>query len=207
MPQFGNYVVDQLIVPSVVWFFFIGGVAAALVGAGLILRHDAILRLFRVMNREVSTRLLSKPLAIPRDSDGLAWKYRRPLAAFFAIGAAYSLYGLIAHADDAALAALLKLDYPPLAIQWMVESARLFLIAGCVLSLAIGILIGFFPDTMRTLERQASRWVSTRRLVPDADKMVLTLDDWVAVHPRMAGWMVLLPALGMVFYFGALLRG
>lgn len=205
MLKFGNLVVDQLIVPSALWFFFIGGVVAAAIGAGLILRRAGVFRLFGVMNYSVSTRRLAKPLAIPRDSNGLVWKYRRPIAALFTIGAVYSLYGLIAHIDNAAVVVALKLKYPPAAVLWAVESARLFLIVGCAVSLAVGILLGFFPEAMRALEARASRWVSTRRLAPDADEMNMALDNWVAAFPRVAGCLILLPALGVMFYFGALL--
>jgi hypothetical protein len=205
MPQYGNPVVDQLIVPAALWFFFIGGVAASAVGAGLIFRSAAVFRLFGVMNRSVSTRHLSKPLAIPRDSDRLAWQWRRPLAVFFVVGAVFALYGLVTRVDDAALVVALKLDYPPAVVLWAVQSARLLLVAGCAAALAVGVLLGFFPQAMRVIEAYASRWVSTRQMAPDADRMIMSLDDWVAASPRAAGWTLLLPALGMVFYFGVLL--
>lgn len=205
MLKFGNFVVDQLVVPSALWFFFIGGLVAAAVGAGLILRSTSVFRLFGVMNRSVSTRRLLKPLEIPRDSSGFVWKYRRPIAVIFAIGAIYSLYGLIAHVDNVAVVTTLKLKYPTAAVLWVIESARLFLIVGCAVSLAVAILLGLFPDAMRALEARTSRWVSTRRMAPDADKMNVTLDNWVAAFPRAAGGLILLPALGVMFYFGTLL--
>jgi hypothetical protein len=205
MLKFGNLVVDQLIVPSVIWFFFIGGVVAVVVGAGLILRSAGVFRLFGVVNRSVSTRRLLKPLEIPRDSNGLFWKYSRPIAVFFTLGAVYSLYGLIAHVDNAAVVAALKLKYPPAAVLLLVEIARLLLIVGCTVALAVGILLEFFPDTMRSIEARGARWVSTRRMAPDADKMNVTLDTWVVAFPRAAGGLILVPALGVVFYFGTLL--
>lgn len=205
MLKFGNLVIDQLIVPSALWFFFIGGLVAAVVGAGLILRSASVFGLFGVMNRSVSTRRLLKPLEIPRDSNDFVWQYRRPIAAIFAFGAIYSLYGLIAHIDNAAVVAALKLSYPPAAVLLLVESARLLLIAGCAVALTVGILLGIFPNAMRTLEGHASHWVSTRRMAPDADKLNVALDDWVAAFPRAAGCLILIPALGVTFYFGTLL--
>jgi hypothetical protein len=172
---------------------------------GLILRSAGVFRLFGVMNRSVSTRRLLKPLEIPRDSSGLVRKYRHPIAVFFMIGAVYSLYGLIAHIDNAAIAAALKLKYPPVAVLLALESARLFLIVGCAASLVVGILLGFFPEAMHSLEVRASRWVPTRRMALDADQMNVTLDNWVAAFPRAAGGFILVPALGVIFYFGTLL--
>ncbi|MCF8178267.1 MAG: hypothetical protein K9J74_07135 [Sulfuritalea sp.] len=205
MLKLDQFVVDQLIVPSLVLFFFIGGVAALLISAGLILRSARLFRLFGVMNHSVSTRTLSRPLEIPRNSNDFVWKYSRLIASFFIIGAAYALYRLVAHIDNAAVVAALNLSYRPVAVLWIVESARLLLIVGCIASLVVGALLGFSPAAMRTLEARASRWISTRRMAPDADKMIMSLDNLVAAFPRTAGWVILLPALGMVFYFGRLL--
>lgn len=205
MLQINSYILNQLLIPSALLFFFIGGLAAAIIGLGLIVHSAAVFRLFGIMNTSVSTRRMSRPLEIPRDSSGLVWKYRRPIAAFFMIGATFSLYGLIAQIDSAVVVATLKLKYPPVFVLWLVESTRLLLIVGCTVALAVGILLGFFPDAMRTLETRSSFWVSTRRLAPAADRMNLALDKWVAAFPRAAGWVILLPALGMVAYFGALL--
>lgn len=205
MPHFNNYVIDQLLIPSTVLFFLIGGLVAAIVGIGLIVNSAAMFRLFGIMNYSVSTRRMSKPLEIPRDSSALVWKYRRPIAAFFMLGAAFSLYGLVAQIDNAAVVAALKLKYPPAVVLLLVESTRWILIVGCVAALAVGILLRFFPDTMRDIEARGSRWVSTRQMAPAVDKMNMALDDWVAAFPRVAGCLILAPALGVMLYFSTLL--
>ncbi len=205
MPHINNYVIDHLLIPSTVLFFFIGGVVAAIIGVGLIVRSAAVFRLFGIMNYSVSTRRMSKPLGIPRDTNGLVWRYRRPIGAIFAIGAIFSLYGLITQIDSAVVVAALKLKYPPVAVLLLVESARRLLIVGCAVSLAVGVLLGFFPEAVRALEVRASHWVSTRRMTPDGDKMNLALDNWVAAFPRTAGCLIVVPALALILYFGTLL--
>lgn len=207
MPHFNDYILDQLLVPALVLFFFIGGVFAVAVGVGLIVSSDRVFRLFGLMNHTVSTRRALRQMAIQRDSGGLVWKYRVWVGAFFVVGAGYAVYGLIANVGNSAVVAVLNLKLPPLFVFWLVESTRLFLIAGCTVSIVVGILLGFFPDAMRAIEKRASRWHSTRRLAPDADKMNLTLDNWVAAFPRAAGWTIVFPALGMVVYFGSQLLG
>lgn len=207
MPHFNNYLIDQLLMPSLTWFFFIGGVFALAIGVGLIVRSDSVFRLFRRMNYSVSTRHATKPMAIPRDSGGFVLKHRRLIGAIFVLGAAYSAYGLIARIDDAAVAAALNLKLAPLFVLMLVQATRWILIAGCVVSIAVGILLVFFPDAMRVIEKHASHWHSTRQLAPDGDKMILTLDNWVAAFPRVVGWIIVFPALGMVIYFGSQLLG
>lgn len=206
MPHFNDYILDQLLVPAVVLFFFIGGVLAVAVGVGLIVSSDRVFRLFGRMNYTVSTRRVLRPMAMPRDIGHLVWRCRGWVGAFFVVGAAYSIYE-IARVDNAAVVSLLNLKLPPLYVFWLVESTRLFLLAGCTVSIAVGILLGFFPDAMRAIEKRASHWHSTRRLAPDAEKMNLALDHWVAAFPRAAGWIIVFPALGMVVYFGSQLLG
>lgn len=205
VPLSGNLVIDQLLVPSFVLFFLIGGVTAALVGVGLIVNSAGMLRMFDIINYSVSTRRLGKPLAIPRDSSRYVWRHHRWLGTLFALGAAYSIYGLAAHVNDAAFASALNLKLPPLFVLWVVESSRLILIVSCMVALVASILLGFFPETMRVIDQRASRWYSTRRLLPEADLSHLSLDRWVAAFPRASGCLILVPALAVVGYFAPLM--
>lgn len=207
MPHFNNYLLDQIIVPSLVLFFFIGGVLAVVVGIGLIVNSAAVLRIFGSMNHTFSTRQATKQISVPIDSSGFVAKYRVWIGAFFVIGAVYSLYGLIAKIDNAAVVTLLNLSYPRAFVLWIVESSRIFLIVTCSISLLVGILLGFFPDTLRTIEQRSAHWYSTRRMTPEADRMNLTLDRWVSGSPRAAGWIIFFPALAVTAYFGSLLLG
>lgn len=207
MPHFNNYLINQLLLPSLTWFFFIGGVFALAIGTGLIVDSDRVFRLFGRMNTSVSTRHATKSMAIPRDSGAFVWKYRRLIGAIFVVGAAYSAYGLIARIDDSAVVAALNLKLAPLFVFMLVQAARWILIAGCAVSIAVGVLLVFFPGAMRAIEKRSSRWHSTRQIAPDGDKMILTLDNWVAAFPRAAGWIIVFPALGMVVYFGGQVIG
>ena len=207
MPHINNYIFDQLLIPSLIWFFFIGGVFAAAVGVGLIVSSDKVFRLLGLMNQSVSTRRAMRPMDMQRDSGSFIWKYRRLIGTLFVVGAAYAVYGLIARVDNLSVVALLNLKLPPLFVLWLVQSVRLFLIGGCLVSIVVGVLLGFFPDTMSSLEKRASRWHSTRQMVPDAEKMNLALDNWVTAYPRATGWILVFPALGMAAYFGGQLLG
>lgn len=86
------------------------------------------------------------------------------------MGAAYSAYGLIARIDDSAVVAALNLKLAPLFVLWLVEATRWILIAGCVVSIVVGILLVFFPDAMLAIEKRASHRHSTRQIAPDGEK-------------------------------------
>ncbi len=207
MPHINDYVFYQLLVPALVLFFFIGGLFALAVGVGLIVSSSRVFRLFAWMNHMVSTRQALKPMTVWRDSTSHVWKYRRRIGAILVAGAAYSVYELIVGIHDAAVVSVLKLKLPPPFVLWLVQSTRWFLIAGCSVSIAVGILLVFFPEAMLAIEKRASHWISARRLDPGAEKVNLTLDNWVAAFPRAAGWILVFPALVMVIYFGSRLLG
>lgn len=204
MPHGSQVVIEQLIVPAMLMFFFIGGVVATVIAVGLIVGSPLVFRLFVLSNRYVSTRRVGRTMAIPRDSGPFVWKYRRPIGLAFVLGAAYSLWGLIANSGNTAIIHVLKLKLPAGFVLWIIESVRYTLIAGSTVALLVGFLMILAPDTLKAVDNVASRWVSTRQIAPDADKMNMSLDKLVEAHPRKSGLMLILPALSIAIYFGAL---
>ncbi|MCX7175582.1 MAG: hypothetical protein NT159_16975 [Proteobacteria bacterium] len=202
MPSINNYVIDQLVTPAFVLFFFIGGLAAVSIGIGLIFKSPKIFQLFDILNQSVSTRNATKPLAIHRDSSRFFFRHRIPIGAIFVVGAVYADYGLLTGAGNAAIVSLFNTKLPPGYVFWIVESLRYFLLVSCTVSVIVGILMVTSPDTLKALENSGGHWVSTRQMAPGAEKTYLTLDKWVAAFPKTAGSIILFPALGMVMYFG-----
>ena len=205
MSNVNGYIIDQLIIPAAVLFFFVGGVVAVVIALGLILRSPWVFRFSELMNGYVSTRHATKALAIPRDSGVFMWKHWRPIGTVFVGGSVYSLWGLLAGPDNHQIVAMLKLGYPPEFVLWIVETMKYLLIVGCMASVIVGILMLFSPDTLKAVENLSARWYSTRQIKPNADKMVMLLDDWVAAFPRTAGVLIVFPGLVTTIYFGRLL--
>jgi len=202
MPRFNDYLIDQLVSPALVLLFFIGGLAALVIGVGLIWRSPRMFRLFDILNHSVSTRTATKPLAIPRDSSQFFFRHRLKIGAIFAVSALYADYGLLTGAGNAAIVSLFNTALPPGYVFWIVESVRYVLLVGCTVSIIVGILLVVSPDTVKAVESAGGRWVSTRNMALGADKMNLKFDSWVAAYPRTAGIVIALPALGIVLYFG-----
>lgn len=205
MPNVDQFVINQLLIPATVTFFFIGGLISVAIGVGLICRSPKIFRLFDLTNRYVSTRRATKTMAIPHDSGQFVWKHRLLLGVVFVVGATYSIWGLTVGANDAAITSILALKLPRGFVLWIVESVRYVMIAGSAMSIIVGILMLASPDALKAIESISSRWYSTRRIAPDADEMIMSLDHWVATFPRTAGLLILFPALGIALYFGDLL--
>ena len=82
----------------------------------------------------------------------------------------------------------LSLSDPRFPMAFAIDLARWVLAFGCVVSVAMGILVLFLPRVLDSLETHVNRWVSTRNaLPPGGDDMRTPLDLLVAAYPRAAG--------------------
>jgi hypothetical protein len=195
---------DQLLIPGVVLFFLVWGLIGAAIGAGLIVSSGSTLRLFGVMNRYVSTRHGLKPMAISHDVGQSVRKYRHLIGPAFVLGAAFSIYGLAARFDSAAIASALGLPYPRVFIVGMLDWVRWSLIVFNGLALIIGVMLACAPDALARFEAQMIRWYSFRALTAGADTMHLPLDRLVAAYPRSAGAIIAVAALAVAANAAAL---
>ena len=193
MPPSNDFAVQQLLIPAMVMFFLVWGLIGAAIGAGLIVCSAKMFRLFGVMNRSVSTRHGLTPPATAPDLGPSVRKYTRLIGALLALGAAYSLYGLVGF-DNSAIVSALELRYPRPVVAWILGSVWWSWIVFSVFAIVIGIMLGFFPDALSKLEAAANRWYSAR-ITGGADTMHLTLDKLVEAFPRSAGSIILVAAL------------
>jgi len=201
MPRFDNYVIDQLIAPALLLFFFLGGLTAFFIGIGLIFKSPTVSRLFDILNHSVSTRDATGPLGIPRDRSPFFSKHLIPMGVIFVLSALYADYALLTGAGNAAIVSMFNTLLPPGYVFWIVESVRYLLMVSSTVSIIVGILMIISSDTLRVIENTGSRWYSVRKIAIDVDKMKLAFDNWVAVYPRTTGLIITCPALGMVCYF------
>ena len=203
-----SHLFRQWAIQSLVVFFFVGGLVGLAVGACLVFCSKWTLRVFDALNRWVSMRSVAKPFELPRDTTRAVQKYRRWLAVFFIAGAVFSIFVLATKFDARAVISGFNLNTlrAPVAA-WIVESAKWLLIVGNLVAIAVGIMLGFYPAAITALEASGGRWYSDRRLVKGADKMHLSLDQWVAAYPRSAGVIFMLTTLILVGNFGFILFG
>ncbi len=198
----------QWIAQALAVFFLIGGIVGIAVGVGLIVNSARTLRIFDVLNRWVSMRPLSRPLEIPRDTTQVVQRHRRWLAVLFVAGGAFATYVLVAKFDANAARQLLSLDAArPVIAFWLVDALRWILIVGNLAAVAVGTLLAFFPDVLASIEIRGKSWFSERRHTKGADRQHLSLDNWVAAHPRQAGAIITAGSLLMTGAIGIMMLG
>jgi hypothetical protein len=180
----------QLLVQFLIVLFLVVAVSGLAVGVGLIASSPKMVEYFRVLNRWVSTRHVLKSVEVPRETDRLAHRYHRWVAAGFLLGGLISIFGLLAGLDPSAVGrAFAEKRFAP-AVIVAVESAKWVLIAGSAFGVVVGAMLLFYPNAESTLERFANQWVSPRRVTRSWDDMHMNLDTLVEAHPRPAGWII-----------------
>ena len=199
--------VQHLLLPSVVIFLFLGSVFALLVGAALVLRGEATLRLLGKLNRWVSTQEAFKTVDQQHDIEYTMHRQRRLLGAVFLSLAALSFIVLVWKFDVALLASVFARRFPAIAVELAVVSLKWILVAGNMLGIVVGAALILFPEALAKVEARTNRWYSTRTEVDDAALMHLTLDKWTEAHARAAGFIVIVLAVFVVLNLGIVLFG
>jgi hypothetical protein len=195
--------VERVIVPSLVIFVLVGGIAGFALGVALIWRSEAAMRFISRMNRWVSTRQALQPLDRPHTMERLSPRLRRWLGICLAVGGALVVVLVLVR---------LQLDrgsfVPGVDVRrWIVSGVTLktikwFLVVGGAFSCAVGALMLFWPRQMDAFEARMDHWYSSPRLRAADETMRMPLEPRVEAHPRAAGVIIgvasLLVAIGMV---------
>ncbi len=196
------YVIDQILLPSLLRFLLVGGGFSLLVGIGLLFQSELMFRIFEKMNRWVSFRRTTRVLDIPRDSWPFVQRYRYVLSVFITTGAVYAAIRLITQVDmEVAVPDISSsLHLPDLFVSWILNSIKWFLILGSVLGIAVGLILGFSLSTVSKMEALSGIWISTRTSTPikKADAMNTGFDRLIMSFPKTAGCIVTVTSMVMV---------
>jgi hypothetical protein len=188
---------ERVIIPALVIFLLIGGIASALFGLALVFRTENTLAFMRTMNRWVSTRRGLREAEMPRT---MAVKSRRGkvlLALFLLFGGVFALYVLVLRLEIPRVAVVIGVNLQ----KWFVlgvllQTMKWFLAAGSALAVVVAVLMLFFPTRLAALEERLNRWYSTRHILPSTgEAMRYPLDMIVEGAPRAAGWVIAVAAL------------
>lgn len=152
----------------------IGAALSVLIGLLLIVDSARVLRWNSVLNRWFSTQEAFRTLDESRDVKRVLYRGHRICGLLVVAGALYALSALQWRYPEGLLGAV------------MLESLRLFLVAGNLAALAAGVVVFFRPSLLKPLERWADR-VYRPRITEGADKMRLQADALAEAHPKLLG--------------------
>ena len=208
--------IERVVIPTLVLFVLVGGLAGALLGAALVWRSAAALTFVARMNRWVTPREALRALDKPRSVGAPSGALRRWLGAFLLLGGAFSAAFLLLRLNVQRGGYVPGVDLERWLVSGvMLETMKWVLIAGSAFAFAVGALMLFFPARLAAVESRMDRWYASRELPRGEDttvtpRMITLLEPRVAAHPRAAGWLIivasLLVAAAMLLLLSAKLR-
>ncbi|MGA9032979.1 MAG: hypothetical protein WB402_10715 [Sulfuricaulis sp.] len=184
-------------------FLIFGNLFAFLIGVLMIAAPQRLGDLLKISNRWISTRRMTKPLAIPRQADRTMLRYPRALGAIMLASAALILIkgtifiSGVSVADGGSLLALLYSGVKLSAVVWEVIWVTLIMIIllGAILAIVVGLMSLFKVGKLKDWSESANRWVSTRQLTKPLDMPHYHLDKMVSAKPRLWGGVITALAL------------
>ena len=188
-------------------FLIFGNLFAFFIGVLMIAAPQRLGDLFKISNRWISTRRMTKPLERPRQADRTMLRYPRVLGAIMLASAALILIkGMIfisglSAADGGRLLARLYSGVNLSAGAWEFLWLTLIVIIllGAILAIAVGVMSLFTLGKLRQWAESVNRWVSTRQLSKPLDIPHYHLDQLVQAQPRLWGGVITTLALFSAF--------
>ena len=184
-------------------FLIFGNLFAFFIGVLMIAAPQRLGNLFRISNRWISTRRMTKPLEKPRQADRAMLRYPRVLGAIMLASAALILIkGIIFisgvnAADGGRLLARLYSGVNLSAVAWEVIWVTLItiILLGAILAIVVGLMSLFKIGKLKHWAESANRWVSTRQLTKPLDMPHYHLDKMVSAKPQLWGGVITALAL------------
>ena len=184
-------------------FLIFGNLFAFFIGVLMIAAPQRLGDLFRISNRWISTRRMTKPLEKPRQADRAMLRYPRVLGAIMLASAALILIkGIIfisgvSAADGGRLLARLYGGVNLSAVVWEVIWVTLItiILLGAILAIVVGLMSLFKRGKLKHWAESANRWVSTRQLTKPLDMPHYHLDKMVSAKPQLWGGVITALAL------------
>ncbi|HEX7053784.1 MAG TPA: hypothetical protein VF211_07605 [Burkholderiales bacterium] len=204
--------IERVVIPTLVIFVLVGGIAGALLGAALVWRSTAALRFVARMNRWVSTREALRALDAPRTLHAGSRGLRRWLGVFLVFAGAFATAFLLARLDIQRGGYVPGVDLE----RWLVsgvllETAKWVLVLGSAFACVVGVLMVFFPAQLAEFERRLDRWYlahgSSGEETTITPGMIMPFEPRVEANPRGAGAVIAVASLAVAAAMAILLFG
>lgn len=195
-----NSVLSQVSYPvfvsGVFVFFIIASLFSFIVGIGLALRSDTMLRFFTFMNKGFSARRVMKPLTMPHYVEPTLLRHPRMLGMGIIFGAITSI--LLLKGVDADVFRPVFIDnFDSDTTDILAGYTKSFLLYGNVLCVLVGVLVWFFPHLLSTVEAYTDKWYTLRKKTRPLYQPHLEVDKWVLAHPTVSGITLSVLSLGL----------
>jgi hypothetical protein len=191
----------------VLYLLLLGGAALGVViGILLLIDSERVMRWNGLLNKWYSTRQAMRALDRPIDLKRPFYRWHRVLGVLVFAASLYTLDILVFGFHTSALVRALRGTGSPALLSLVLDSLRLFLIAGNVAALVAAAVLVFRPSLLKGLEVWGDRQYSGRTATKALDIMRYQPDDFVRARPRLVGGVLVLGSVYVLLTMGLLIR-
>jgi hypothetical protein len=183
-------------VAGVFVFFILASIFSFIVGVGLATRSTTMLRFFVFMNKEYSTRRAIKPLVAPYYIEPVVFKHPTRFGVVITLGALISIV-FLAGIDAVVFQPVYFDTFEMQTAEILAGYTKIFLLAGNVGCVLIGLLLLFSPHLLSGLEAYTDAWYTPRRKTRPLYLAHFEVDHWVLAHPTVSGLTLSIMSLGL----------
>ena len=189
------------------YLLLLGGAALGVViGILLLIDSERVMRWNYLLNKWYSTRQAMRALDRPIDVKRPFYRWHRVLGALVFAASLYTLDVLVFGFHTSALVRALRGTANPALLGLVLDSVRLFLIAGNVAALVAAAVLVFRPSLLKGLEDWGDRQYSGRVATKPLDIMRYQPDDFVRSRPRLVGGLLVLGSAYVLITLGIVIR-
>ena len=189
------------------YLLLLGGAALGVViGILLLIDSGRVMRWNSVLNKWYSTRQAMRALDRPIDVKRPFYRWHRVLGVLVFAASLYTLDVLVFGFHTSALVRALRGMGSPALLALVLDSIRLFLIAGNVAALVAAAVLVFRPSLLKGLEVWGDRHYSGRVATKPLDIMRYHPDDFTRTRPRLVGGLLVVGSLYVLITLGVLIR-
>ena len=189
------------------YLLLLGGAAlGVVVGILLLVDSERVMRWNYALNRWYSTRQAMRALERPIDVKRTFYRWHRVLGALVFAASLFTLDVLVFGFQTSALVRALRGTGNPALLSLVVDSVRVFLIAGNIAALIAAAVLVFRPSLLKGLEAWGDRQYSGRAATKPLEIMRYQPDDFVRARPRLVGGLVVLGSVYVLVTLGVMIR-
>lgn len=191
----------------VLYLLLLGGAALGVViGILLLIDSERVMRWNYVLNKWYSTRQAMRALDRPIDIKRPFYRWHRVLGVLVFAASLYTLDILVFGFHTSSLVRALRGTGNPALLGLVLDSVRLFLIAGNVAALVAAAVLVFRPSLLKGLEVWGDRQYSGRVATKPLDIMRYQPDDFTRSRPKLVGGLLMLGSLYVLITLGVMIR-
>lgn len=172
-------------------FLLISASLGVALGLIMVSRPQLLPSINRVANFWISMRHADRTLDQSISIDNWFYRHHRPLGVLVILGAGYILvnFGYLLE-REAALKSLTGY-VPAKLLEGLLDALVLTSLLGATAALFVGLLLWLRPNRLNRIEKEANRWVSSRRATKALNVPRDQIDRYIERHARLAGGLLL----------------